>query len=179
MRRIENMLAIITKNGSIFIFPLFIHNKMIALQLYHLMTIKTFSCWLFRIIYFFLSNPFFYSTFGLKIGANVLSLKIFILHNKFTGWPKKSSFKLVNVMIKFICFLSYLRNIRSIDTKLSLTDYNITVSKIYHQISVWSFKPVLYSYNLKFFTRSCDFSLLHFLQKLANFLTCGFFGFTP
>lgn len=165
MTRIEHILTIITNDCSVLIFPLFVHNKMITFQFYHLMTVETFPSWLFQIINLFLSNSSFYFTFCLKVSANVFSLEILILHNQFASWSKNSSFKLINVMIKFICFLRYLWNIRGIDTKLSLTNYNITVSKIYHQISVWSFKPILYSYNLKFFARSCDFCLLHLLQE--------------
>ena len=178
MTRIEHILTIITNNCSVLIFSLLVHNEMITFQFYHLMTVKTFPSWLLQIINLFLGNPSLHFTFCLKVGANVLSLEILILHNQFASWSKNSSFKLVNIMIKFICFLGYLWNIRGIDTKLSLTYNNITVSKIYHQISVWSFKPILYSYNLKFFTRSRDFCFLHLLQELTNFLACGSFDFT-
>ena len=129
---IKNMLAIVTKNRSIFISTFFILHEMITLKFYHLMSIKAFPLWLFQKVYLFIWNPFLNPSLCMEISTDIFSLKVFILHNKLTSRPEKSSFKFINVMVKFIRLFCYLRNIWCINAQLGFANDHIAVSKVYH-----------------------------------------------
>ena len=79
------------------------------------------------------------SVLDFEIDDHIFAVEILVLHHELDCWTEETSLELVEVVVEFVGFLVFLRDCAAVDAELGLGDDDVTVSEIYHNVSVWCF----------------------------------------